>query len=102
MRRYGGPQKVITGTATGEAGLSPWSSLRDRTRHGEGQYIAREDQYCAVASSHSERHGVSRSWKRHPLRVLWRSAPSAVCCIASLASCDGISDRAGTVGWRSG
>src|SRR5947208_717220 len=48
-----GPQKVITGTATGEAGLSPWFSLRHRTRHGEGQYIAREDQYCAVASSHS-------------------------------------------------
>src|SRR5438128_10347095 len=47
-------------------------------------------------------YGVSLSWKRHPLRELWRPGPSAVCCIASLASCHGISDRAGTVGWRSG
>src|SRR3989454_10287202 len=46
--------------------------------------------------------GVSLSWERHPLRELWRPGPSAVCCISSLASCHGISDRTGTVCWRSG
>src|SRR5438128_5945161 len=47
-------------------------------------------------------HGVSLAWERHPLRELWRPGPSAVCCISSLASCHGISDRGGTVCWRSG
>jgi len=56
MQHYGGPPKVIfgsPGTATGEADLSPWLSLRHRTRHGEEQYVTREDQYGATTSSHS-------------------------------------------------
>src|SRR5437899_9646778 len=43
----------LTGTATGEAGLSPWFSLQHRTGHGEGGHITREDPYGATPSSHS-------------------------------------------------
>src|SRR5436190_14503252 len=43
----------LTGTATEEAGLSPWFSLRHRTRHGKERHITREDQYGATTSSHS-------------------------------------------------
>jgi len=56
MQHSGGPPKVIlglTGTATGEAGLSPWFSLQHQTSDGEGRHITREDQYGATPSSHS-------------------------------------------------
>src|SRR6266568_2894618 len=49
----------LTGTPTGEAGVSPWSFLRHRTSDGEERHITREDQYGAITSSHSQRHGVS-------------------------------------------
>jgi hypothetical protein len=71
-------------------------------KYGEQRYIARENQCGPINSSPRQRHGISLSRERHPLREFWRPGPAAVCCISSLASCSRVCGRAGTVCWRSG